>query len=257
MNRPSVCIFTCSPVLFVSVCIKIWLQHVSVWPQMASVQGHSVARAYPSLALDYSYYFYYSFFFIIFNTLFQNLKSSCFVLLGISLFWQSKAEHYPERAALSCPNPSISFPSVQMSEICLRQYVCWCLGGKHSWINGPTVLFSFDCQHHQRWGQDKASQHKCTVIFPRKQKDIYIGPERSLYLLITPDALISVFALFCGLLLRIALHQNIMDLAGHSAVLTDHSQWAEDSRWPYTSREHQEGFLRPRQSFVWRQMRTH
>lgn len=40
------------------------------------------------------------------------------------------------------------------------------------------------------------------------------------------DGLISVFALFCRLSVGIALHQNIIDLAGHSAVATDHSQWA-------------------------------
>lgn len=41
--------------------------------------------------------------------------------------------------------------------------------------------------------------------------------------------LISVFALFGRLAVRIALHQNITDLAGHSAVATDHSQWAPHS----------------------------
>lgn len=57
-----------------------------------------------------------------------------------------------------------------------------------------------------------------------ESRKIYIGPEHhsSLYLLIASDSLISVFALFCGLLVRIALHQNIMDLAGHSG----HTHWS-------------------------------
>lgn len=35
--------------------------------------------------------------------------------------------------------------------------------------------------------------------------------------------------LLCALLVYIALYQNIMDPAGHSAVLTDHLCWADDS----------------------------
>lgn len=59
-----------------------------------------------------------------------------------------------------------------------------------------------------------------------ESRKIYIGPEHhsSLHLLIVSDGLISVFALLCGLLVHIALHQNIIDLADHSAILTDHSQ---------------------------------
>lgn len=92
-------------------------------------------------------------------------------------------------------------------------------------------LFSFDRQHHHWWEQDEALQHEYSSMFPKQQKEIYIGPEcyTSLYSLIASDGLISVFAVFCGLLVRITLHQNIMDMAGHSAVLTDHSQWTEDS----------------------------
>lgn len=135
----------------------------------------------------------------------------------------------------------------------------WAVNTPDELMARQSGLFSFDRQHHQRRrrGQDKAWQHRRTFIFPREQKDIYIGPEQhsGLYLLITSDALISVFALFCRLLVRIALHQNIMDLAGHSATLTDHSRPAEERRWR-RSRAPGEFFKTPK-SFVWRQMRTH
>lgn len=44
MNCPP---FTCSPVLDFVYLHQISLQHVSVWPQIASVQGHSGSGAYP------------------------------------------------------------------------------------------------------------------------------------------------------------------------------------------------------------------
>lgn len=138
--------------------------------------------------------------------------------------------------------------------------ICADVCGKHSlWITGSTILA---LTANIISSEDRIKHCSSTNVlsyFQKAERYIYLSPEHhsSLYLLITSDALISVFSLFCGLLLRSALHQNIMNLASHSAVLTDHSQWAEHSRWPYKSWEHREGFLRPRQSFVWRQMRTH